>query len=75
MEVGHLLVEWRGATSRLAGLDGGGGYHRPVCVETVVVPLHHFSVEGVAENNRCHCQVSVLGRSMKTSISPESDKL
>ena len=23
-----------------------GGYHRPVCVETVVGPLHHSSVEG-----------------------------
>ena len=23
-----------------------GGYHRPVCVETVVGPLHHFLVEG-----------------------------
>ena len=23
-----------------------GGYHRPVCVETFVGPLQHFSVEG-----------------------------
>ena len=29
-----------------------GGYHRPVCVETVVGPLHHFSVEGGVDNNR-----------------------
>ena len=28
-----------------------GGYHRPVCVETVVGPLHHSSVEGVADNS------------------------
>ena len=37
-----------GATSQLAGPDSGqmGGYHRPVCVETVVRPLHHSSVEG-----------------------------
>ena len=28
-----------------------GGYHRPVCVETVVGPFHHFSVEGWADNN------------------------
>ena len=38
MEVGPLLVEWRGATSQPAGTDTGsmGGYHQPVCVETVV---------------------------------------
>ena len=28
-----------------------GGYHRPVCVETVVGPLHHYSVGGGADNN------------------------
>ena len=46
MGVGHLLVDWRGATSQLAGPDRWGGYHRPVCVETVVGPLHHSSGEG-----------------------------
>ena len=33
MKVGHLLVEWRGATSQLAVPNASymGGYHRP-CV-------------------------------------------
>ena len=42
-----------GATSQLAGrirLDGGG-YHRPVCIETVVGPFHHFRWRGGADNN------------------------
>ena len=29
------------------GIRLDGGYHRPVCIETVVGPLHHFLVEGV----------------------------
>ena len=54
MEVGHLLVEWRGATSQLAGPDSGKmgeRCHRPVWEERVVAPLHHSSVEGGADNN------------------------
>ena len=38
VEVGHLLVEWRGGHQSTSGpgfrLDGG--YNRPVCVETLV---------------------------------------
>ena len=55
VEVGHLLVEQRGATSQLAGPDSGqmgvGWYHRLVCVETVVGPLHH------SENTKFRFQI------------------
>ena len=48
MEVEHLLVEWRGppVNKRARMPVRWGGYHRPVCIETVVGPLHHSSVEG-----------------------------
>ena len=52
MEVVHLLVEWSRATSG-PGCRLDGGYHRPVCVETVVGPLHHFSVEGRQQHCKC----------------------
>ena len=32
-------------------LDGRGGYHRPVCIETVVGPLHHYRRRGGSDNN------------------------
>ena len=46
MDVGHLLVEWMGATSQLAGTDSGwmGDTNGRVYVETVVGPFHHCSV-------------------------------
>ena len=37
-----------------------GGYHRPVCVETVVGPLHHFKVEGWGRQLQQMCQT--MGR-------------
>ena len=44
----NMLVEWRGCYQSTSGsgfqLDGGN--HRPVCVETVIGPIHHVSVEG-----------------------------
>ena len=47
MKVEHLLVEWRGGRQSPSGPGSRlyGGCHRPVCVETVVGPLHHSSVE------------------------------
>ena len=33
------------------GGGGGVGYHRPVCVNTIVEPLHHFRWRGGADNN------------------------
>ena len=39
MERGHQLTSGPGCR-----LDRG--YHQPVCIETVVAPLHHFLVEG-----------------------------
>ena len=47
VEVGHLLVEWRGppVNQRSRIPVRWGRYHRPECVETVVGPLHHFSEE------------------------------
>ena len=36
-----------------------GGYHRPVCVETVVGPLFHFSVEGWGRQQQQHGAVCV----------------
>ena len=43
-----------------------GGYHRPVCVETVVGPFHHFSVEGWGQQQQgyghvCGALVYVFG--------------
>ena len=45
MEGGHQSTSGTGFR-----LDGG--CHRPVCVETVVGPLHHSSVEGWADNTQ-----------------------
>ena len=56
VEEGHLLVEWRWATSQPAGPDSGWmcGYHRSVCVETVVGPLHHCLIEGWGRQQQHH---------------------
>ena len=41
----------------------GGGYHLPVCVETVVGLLHHLSVEGGADNSNNNINLLVDKRS------------
>ena len=51
VEVGNLLIEWSHQSASGPGCWLDGGYYRPVCVETVVGPLHHYRRRGVADNN------------------------
>ena len=62
MAVGHLLVEWgEVGTSQPAGPDPVRcGVRCPVCVETVVGPFHHFSVEGLGRQQHSFCMKLIV---------------
>ena len=46
-----------------------GVYHRPVCVETVVGPLHHSSVEGWGrQQHNIDDALNMIARVIKSKV-------